>query len=168
MVILAWDNLDPNSDAFTLSNMVIPYEGGLSHQYLSKIAKNTSWLYGNVGQQKSLINESFLKDAEKDYDTDIDYTNKYIQYWCTWNSSIEGVFTFPLYWAEVASTDPVVMQLTTSYQNLMAGDVVHTAAFEIKALATGGIRIKGTNVLALSEPFYLLFTFHRLNALTAT
>lgn len=163
---LNWEDLDLEVDAFTKLDMLIPYKGGWSAQFGRNLARNTSWNRRNATRNRALVNETFNDDQEKDFDTDIDYRNSYFFYWIQWHSNSEGVFTFPLYWSLAADPYPVQIQLTTSYQWLYSGDGSPQGVFEIKALATGGFRLKGTDVIGGNQPFYLMLNLWELQVIT--
>jgi len=132
---MAWGNLDPNTDEFTKAEMLPGAEDGMSYQKLQALAKNTSYNYRRSDQRLFLFNEQFANLEEKDFDTDFDYDGSYIQ------TIPRGATTSQTVPFDVDMEDQSVrfMALSTSYVALGNGSY-----FDIKALATGGFRIKNT------------------------
>ena len=163
-----WEDLDPETDSFTEDNILVPYKGGVSCEFLREVARNTSWLYRNQSRNRFAFNESFDYQEEIDFDTDKIYVNKYIFITFRWNTKIAGLFSTP-YKIEIQSGVPLIIQLTTSYQNLELGDEGgYTINFQIKALVAGGFRIKEVGMAGPSEePNYLWISIDELYIITS-
>ena len=162
-----WEDFDPETDSFTSANMLMPYEGEISAQFLRNLARNTSWLWRNGTRNRGLVNETFNSAQEKTYDTGKNYVGSYLFVWARWNSGVEGPITFPFKFDELDDIVPVILLLTTDYQNIDNAVVGSATTFTIKALSTGGFRIKG-NISLPSEPFYLLMFFHELRIIAGS
>ena len=132
---MAWGDLDPDNDGFTTTQIVCPYKGGFSWQKLQQIAKNTSYNYRRCDQRLFIFNESFTYQQEKDFDTGFDYRNNIVQI------IIEGTTagqSLPID-IDVSATEIRYLAMLTTYQAMANGSY-----FDIKALATGGFRIKNS------------------------
>ena len=132
---MLWGDLDPDSDVFTLLNMLIPYGGGISTQFLQKLAENTGYNFRHSDQNLFLLNEAFTVGADKTYDSDRIYTGKYIA--AKLRGQV-GTISLPYEWDEQNYPLEFIL-LTTSYQTF-----AETPAFEIKTEAGGGITLRVT------------------------
>lgn len=133
---MPWGDLIKNELTFYFTNMLIPYKGGVSKQYLQKMAKNTGYNWRHSDKTLFLLNENFPAEGERDYDTDRNYIGSYLRIWVIFT---ESPLTLPYHWPDPGNSgvwyEPILIQLTTSYQ------IFYGAWQRIKALASGGFRI---------------------------
>lgn len=135
----AWGNLDINTDEFTNDNMLIPYEGGISKQFLRKIASNTSFNNRLAGRAIFIKNESLAALASKVFDLERDYRDAYI-FWLGNANTNSSKFDLPYTETESAYIRPAWLQLALSSQPLSAGSII-----EIEALLNGGFQLGNTH-----------------------
>lgn len=129
-----WEDLDPESDSFTKTDMLIKSKGGLSAQHFRKAARNTSYIYRHSATYLLIENEQLTAGQEKDFDTDRDYTDAYI------HTFLDGdTAPLPLRHTILPLTEnrPTFLQLTNAYQAIYLGSDI-----KIKYLDAGGFRIK--------------------------
>lgn len=135
----SWGNLDINTDAFTKENMLIPYEGGISRQFLQKVASNTSFNNRLAGRSVFIGNESIAALASKVFDTDRDYRNSYV-FWLGNANTDSGKFSLPYTETDISYVRPSWIQVVTSFQPISSGSIIR-----IKALASGGFELENTH-----------------------
>jgi len=142
--VMGWTNLDPSTcTTFHTSNMVPEYENPGSAQYFAKILNDLGF---NFRRNVHMVfaNVSFTAGEEKDFDVNRDWDGMLT---CNIVRMSTGSLALPYTETNSNYVRPAWLLLSTSYQELNSG-----AIFDIKALATGGIRIKNTHG---SDSYYL-------------
>jgi len=135
-----WEDLVPETDAFTITDMLIPYKGGWSAEFGRKLARNTSYNWRHSDKELVIDNETFTPGQTKTYDVGRNYVGSYI-YIVRAGDSGGGPFPMPYYFAgNEAYLDPAFHLLSTSEEGMIVPLI--SDSWHIKALAGGGIWIE--------------------------
>lgn len=140
-----WEDLDPNTDTFTKLKILIKYAAGISVQFLRALARNTSYNWRHSDRSFFWENIAFNEGDEKDYDTERNYIGSMIEIWAR---SLDSPASFPWEWPDPQTYSQVYLKLSTDYQHFIG------VTFDIKALSSGGVRVKGQGLV--SPPRYLV------------
>jgi hypothetical protein len=178
---MPWSNLDPETSSFETANMLIPYKGAISLQYLNKIAENTGYNYQQhlLWGDNTIVVEGTLFDkggAEVwRYDATRDYQNVTVLldlrtngavvsapptlaqgYFFTDNDGFNNILTMSYRW---------IVTLTTTWNTLMyrlSDTPATTFTFDVRANSSGtGIEFRLDGVYGNDR--YLWGTITRLN-----
>jgi hypothetical protein len=121
---MPWTDLDPSAASFVTSNMIIPYQGAISQQFLEKVVENTGFNW-NWNRPVCINRSLFASSGDiKRYDSGRDYQNKHI-YAVLTNSTVDPgeIATSGWYW------DPSLAPGSTDIHRFQAWGLKLTTAW---------------------------------------
>lgn len=133
-----WEDLDPENDSFISSEMLMPYKGGYSVEFLRELARNTSHNWRRCGNVLLVNNELIAPDSWSDvFDSGRDYVDKYV------------LIVIDVSLVSIAL--PHTISDTEAYYTFMQLDTTGDTTYPgsgllIKAVASGGLQLKNLQV----------------------
>ena len=137
----SWSDVSGNTASFTSAGVLPAYKEGGSYQWGGKLADNTGyvWRRGDLGIM--LWNELFTAGQEKDFDTNRDYTSKFVF------TQLENFAAEQVSILEMSNDIPTRINLLgLNYNTGISGYIDGRQFFKIKALASGGFRMYNTSL----------------------